>query len=68
MRDLMGAYTLPFILAGFLLIPATLSALSIRDNQYSATAQRRRASSKAVDTPAAPSPPWPVIADLKTRP
>jgi MFS family permease len=68
MRDLTGSYTLPFTLAGFLLIPAALSAFSIREQQYSATVQGRRASSHAVDTPTIPSPPSPAIPHLHTRP
>jgi MFS family permease len=68
MRDLTGSYTLPFTLAGLLLIPAALSAFSIREQQYSATVQGRGASSHAVDTPAIPSPPSPAMPHLHTRP
>jgi MFS family permease len=41
MRDLTGSYTLPFTLAGLLLMPAALSAFSIREHEYAAKAQRR---------------------------
>jgi MFS family permease len=68
MRDLTGSYTLPFTLAGLLLIPAALSAFSIREHQYSATVQGRRAFRNTVDTPATPSPPSSAIAHLNTRP
>ena len=68
MRDLTGSYTLPFTLAGLLLIPAALSAFSIREHKYSPTVQGRRASSNTVDTPPIPSPPSPAIAHLNTRP
>jgi MFS family permease len=68
MRDLTGTYTLPFTLAGLLLIPAALSAFSIREQKYSATAQGRRASSNASDTPVIPSSPSPATARLNTRP
>jgi MFS family permease len=68
MRDLTGSYTLPFTLAAFLLIPAALSAFSIRDNKSSATAQGSPASINTVDTTTPPSPQSPVIAHLKPRP
>jgi MFS family permease len=68
MRDLTGSYTLPFTLAGLLLIPAALSAFSIREHQYAGKVQRRAASINDVDTPAIPSPPSPAIAHLNTRP
>jgi hypothetical protein len=61
MRDLTGSYTLPFTLAGLLLIPAALSAFSIREHKYSA-------SINTVDTTTIPSLPSPSIAHLKTRP
>ena len=41
MRDLTGSYTLPFTLAGLLLLPAALSAFSIRERLYSARARNR---------------------------
>lgn len=68
MRDLTGSYTLPFIFAGLLLIPAALSAFSIREKKYSAKVQSRSASINAVGTSAIPSPQSPSIAHLKTRP
>jgi MFS family permease len=68
MRDLTGSYILPFTLAGLLLIPAALSAFSIREHKYAAKAQNRSASINAVDTATTPSPPSPSIAHLKTRP
>jgi MFS family permease len=67
MRDLTGSYTLPFTLAGFLLIPAALSAFSIREHKYAAKAQSRSASINAVDTITIPPPPLPSIAHPKTR-
>jgi MFS family permease len=68
MRDLTGSYTLPFTLAGLLLIPAALSAFSIREHKYAAKVQSRSASINAVDTATIPSPSSPSIAHLKTRP
>jgi MFS family permease len=68
MRDLTGSYTLPFTLAGLLLIPAALSAFSIREYKYAAKAQSRSASINAVDTSTLPPPPSPSIAPLKTQP
>jgi MFS family permease len=68
MRDFTGSYTLPFTLAGLLLLPAALSALSIREQQYSAQSCGRPASITAVDTTTFPSPPSPVIAQMKTKP
>jgi MFS family permease len=59
MRDLTGAYTLPFTLAGLLLIPAALSAFSIREHKYSVKAQSRSVSIDAVDTRTLPSPTSP---------
>ncbi|HXH08320.1 MAG TPA: MFS transporter [Alphaproteobacteria bacterium] len=35
MRDLTGSYTIPFAIAGMLLIPAALSAFSVREQTYS---------------------------------
>lgn len=35
MRDLMGSYTIPFAIAGMLLMPAALSAFSVREQTYS---------------------------------
>jgi hypothetical protein len=55
MRDHTGSYTLPFTLAGLLLVPAALSAFSIREKQYSATAQGRLASIAAVEPITTPS-------------
>jgi MFS family permease len=57
MRDLTGSYTLPFTLAGLLLIPAALSAFSIREHTYAAPAQSRSASINTVDTTTIPSSP-----------
>ena len=68
MRDLTGSYTLPFTLAGLLLIPAALSAFSIREHKDAAKAQSRSASINTVDTSTIPPPPSPAIAHLKTRP
>jgi NADH:ubiquinone oxidoreductase subunit 6 (subunit J) len=47
MRDLTGSYTLPFTLAGLLLLPAALSAFSIREQQYSARERHRLTSTRA---------------------
>lgn len=47
MRDLTGSYTLPFTLAGLLLLPAALSAFSIREQQYSARQRNRLTSTPA---------------------
>jgi MFS family permease len=41
MRDMTGSYTLPLTMAGIFLLPAALSALSIRERQYAAKAQQR---------------------------
>jgi MFS family permease len=68
MRDIAGSYTLPFTIAGLLLLPAALAAFSIREQTYAAKVQDRPASSNAVDTTTTPSPPSPVIPHLKTRP
>ena len=68
MRDLTGSYTLPFTLAGLLLIPAALSAFSIREHKYSAKMPGGPASTNTVDTTTTPSPQSPVIAHLKPRP
>jgi len=54
MRDIAGSYTLPLTIAGIFLLPAALSAVSIREKQYSAREQKRPASINAVDTTAAP--------------
>jgi len=35
LRDITGSYTLPFTMAGLLLLPAALSAFSIREKKYS---------------------------------
>ena len=39
MRDLTGSYAIPFAIAGLLLLPAALSAFSIRERTYSARYQ-----------------------------
>jgi MFS family permease len=54
MRDIAGSYTLPLTIAGIFLLPAALSAVSIREKQYSAREQKRPTSISAVDTTAAP--------------
>lgn len=54
MRDIAGSYTLPLTIAGIFLLPAALSAFSIREKQYSAQAQKRPTSVSAVDTTATP--------------
>jgi MFS family permease len=54
MRDMAGSYTVPLTMAGIFLLPAALSAFSIREQQYSAKAQKHPTSISAVDTPAAP--------------
>jgi MFS family permease len=54
MRDVAGSYTLPLTIAGIALLPAALSAFSIREKQYSAQEQKRPTSTTAVDTTAAP--------------
>jgi MFS family permease len=51
MRDLTGSYTVPFTLAGLLLLPAALAAFSIREQQYSGKYQRLPASTSAVAPP-----------------
>jgi MFS family permease len=68
MRDIASSYTLPFTIAGLLLLPAALSAFSIREKKYSAKTQNRPASTITVDTPIAPSAKSSSIAHLKTRP
>jgi hypothetical protein len=55
MRDVAGSYTLPLTIAGIALLPAALSAFSIREQQYSAQEQKRPPSTAAVDTTAAPA-------------
>jgi MFS family permease len=50
MRDIAGSYTLPFTIAGLLLLPAALSAFSIREKRYSAKEQNRPVSTSAVPT------------------
>lgn len=52
MRDLTGSYTVPFTLAGLLLLPAALVAFSIREQQYSGKYQHLPASTSAVAPPA----------------
>jgi hypothetical protein len=47
MRDLTGSYTLPFTIAGLLLLPAALSAFSIREKQYSVREQNRSTTTHA---------------------
>jgi MFS family permease len=54
MRDVAGSYTLPLTIAGIALLPAALSAFSIREKQYSAQEQKRPTSTTAADTTAAP--------------
>jgi MFS family permease len=54
MRDMAGSYTLPLTMAGILLLPAALSAFSIREQQYSVKEQKHPTSISAVDTTAAP--------------
>jgi MFS family permease len=54
MRDMAGSYTLPLTMAGIFLLPAALSAFSIREQQYSAQEQKHPASIGAVDTTATP--------------
>jgi MFS family permease len=54
MRDLTGSYTLPFSIAGLLLLPAALSAFSIREKQYSARARNRLASTRVGESSAVP--------------
>jgi MFS family permease len=56
MRDLTGSYTLPFTLAGLLLLSAALSAFSIREKQYSTRERHRLTSTRAGETTAVPSP------------
>ena len=56
MRDLTGSYTLPLTLAGLLLLPAALSAFSIREKQYSTRERNRLTSTRAGETTAVPSP------------
>jgi MFS family permease len=68
MRDMAGSYTLPFTLAGIFLLPAALSAFSIREPKYAAQAKGRPASVTAVDTTTTLSPRSPVTAHLKTKP
>ena len=53
MRDLTGFYTLPFSIAGLLLLLAALSAF-IREKQYSARGWNRLASTRAGETAAMP--------------
>ena len=50
MRDIAGSYTLPFTMAGLLLLPAALSAFSIREKQYSGKERDRPVSTSAVPT------------------
>jgi MFS family permease len=50
MRDIAGSYTLPFTMAGLLLLPAALSAFSIREKQYSGKERDRPISTSAVPT------------------
>jgi MFS family permease len=47
MRDLTGSYTVPFATAALLLLPAALSAFSIREKQYSTRARNRLAATTA---------------------
>jgi MFS family permease len=50
MRDLAGSYTLPYTVAGVLLLPAALSAFSIREQQYTRREQNRPEAASAVPT------------------
>jgi hypothetical protein len=50
------------------LIPAALSAFSIREHKYSAKVPAGPASINTVDTTTTPSPQSPVIAHLKPKP
>jgi MFS family permease len=50
MRDISGSYTLPYTIAGVLLLPAALSAFSIREQQYTGREQDRAVSTSAVST------------------
>jgi MFS family permease len=50
MRDVAGSYTLPYTVAGLLLLPAALSAFSIREQQYTGREQGRPASPSVVPT------------------
>jgi MFS family permease len=54
MRDVAGSYTLPLTIAGIALLPAAVSAFSIREQQYSGQEQKRPPSTAAVYTTAAP--------------
>ena len=47
MRDLTSSYTLPFSIAGLLLLPAALSAFSIREKQFSTRERNLLASARA---------------------
>jgi hypothetical protein len=49
MRDIASSYTWSFTMAGLLLLPAALSALSIREQTYAAKMQPRPASTIAFD-------------------
>jgi MFS family permease len=50
MRDVTGSYTLPYTVAGLLLLPAALSVFSIREQRYIDKEQDRPASTSAVPT------------------
>jgi MFS family permease len=50
MRDVAGSYTLPYTVAGLLLLPAAVSAFSIRERQYTGREQDRPAPTSAVPT------------------
>ena len=54
MRDLAGSYTIPLTMAGIFLLPAALSAFSIREQQYAVQERKGPASITAVDTTATP--------------
>jgi hypothetical protein len=54
MRDLTGSYTIPFSIAGLLLLPAALSAFSIREKQYPVRERNRLALTRAGETAAVP--------------
>jgi MFS family permease len=50
MRDLSGSYTLPFTLGGLLLLPAALSAFSIREQEHTGTRQSGLAPASRIAT------------------
>ncbi len=68
MRDITGSYTLPFTMACLLLIPAAVSAFSIREKTYSRKYQTRPASAGALDTTGSPSSRVPSTARMTMKP